>query len=64
MNLINSNNNEVVEAFLPGYVQTYRLNADGEATLAETVRFHDIGQPPTYSSGVNIEGIFDKYNTE
>ncbi|KAI0242966.1 Asparagine synthetase [glutamine-hydrolyzing] [Lamellibrachia satsuma] len=55
-----------VEPFPPGVVETYDLAFDGTVSLASSVRFLDIGQPPVYKTiavlGDN-DDIFSKVRT-
>jgi len=37
-----------VEHFPPGHVETYNLDTQGRAVLAEQARFHKIGEQPAY----------------
>ena len=39
-----------IEAFLPGYYETYNILSGGEAVLHERKRFHKIGNVPLYKT--------------
>ena len=47
-----------VEPFPPGVVETYDLAFDGTVSLASSVRFLDIGQPPVYKTIAVLGGRF------
>lgn len=48
---------EHVEPFLPGHVETYKLDMLGKASFEERIRFHKIGETPAYKTVAEIQGI-------
>lgn len=46
---------ELVDPFLPGHVESYKLDMLGKATFEERIRFHKTGEPPAYKTLVEIK---------
>lgn len=52
---------EHVEPFLPGHVESYKLDMLGKASFEERIRFHKVGEAPAYKTVAEIQ---DKNDVE